>query len=122
MTKVGKILQACKALSSDIVWEVKEKFNMNKEEERFLFNFLIPKLLKIAELSELPSTKHKENCEFEKNIKELEKGYFTIGEGETSGIITFGLDGIHIYDGWNSYPSIDFKYCPDCGIKIRKEK
>lgn len=62
--------------------------------------------------------KHKEGCDFESTIKEIDSVSWQIGEGEISGFVEISLQKINFNDGWNSYPDIIFNYCPVCGIKL----
>lgn len=62
--------------------------------------------------------KHKEGCEFESTIKNINSVSWNIDEGEISGFVEINLQKIHFNDGWNSYPDIIFNYCPVCGIKL----
>jgi len=60
---------------------------------------------------------HKKECDFKSIIKELNEGSWIVGEGEISGCILIDENKIIFSDGWNNYPNIDFKFCPECGKK-----
>jgi hypothetical protein len=40
------------------------------------------------------------------------------GDDDISGSLEIDKDGIHISDGWNDIPTIDFNFCPYCGTKL----
>lgn len=63
---------------------------------------------------------HKQNCKFEETINQLKERSFIIGEGEISGFIDVDFDSVSFDDGWNPLPSIYFKYCPFCGVELKK--
>jgi len=65
----------------------------------------------------MKTIKHKEGCEFESTIKEIDSVSWKIGEGECSGYLDISVKKISFNDGWNIYPII-FNYCPFCGIKL----
>jgi hypothetical protein len=62
---------------------------------------------------------HSKDCDFLKCIIELNKGSFKIGKGEISGYIDISKYKISFDDGWNTYPDIDFIFCPICGTKLK---
>lgn len=65
-----------------------------------------------------------ENCcceELKEFLNTLKGVSFSVGEGETSGSIELShsndLWSVYFNDGWSSYPSLDLKFCPYCGVK-----
>lgn len=54
-------------------------------------------------------------------IDNLDGIYFPVGEGEVSGgvelVKSSDVWSVSFSDGWNSYPDLEIKFCPYCGIK-----
>lgn len=63
---------------------------------------------------------HLTGCQFEKIVSAASKGTWVSGTGEISGYIDINYDCISFNDGWNYYQSLDFIYCPCCGVKLLK--
>ena len=62
---------------------------------------------------------HLLHCKFEKNIKELESWSWSSGIEEISGSVDISKERIVFSDGWSTYPALEFKFCPECGVKLR---
>ena len=60
---------------------------------------------------------HLKSCNFTQRLKVLASP-FHVGDGEMSGTIWVEKDKITFSDGWNSYPDIDFIFCPICGVRL----
>lgn len=61
---------------------------------------------------------HLKDCDFKERIKELQQGSWRDGDGEISGYVDIEESRISFSDGWNSFPDIEFKYCPICGVLL----
>lgn len=61
-------------------------------------------------------------CEELKDFISILKGVcFDVGEGEVSGSIELmefnQIWSVTFNDGWSSYPELEIRFCPYCGIK-----
>ena len=51
-------------------------------------------------------------------MKELQESDITgSGSGEFALYVWVQMERVSFSDGWNIYPSIEFNYCPYCGVK-----
>lgn len=64
---------------------------------------------------------HLEGCDFKDRIKKINCGSWYSGKGEISGYINVEEKEIYFDDGWNSYPSIPFNFCPVCGVRLNEK-
>ena len=62
---------------------------------------------------------HLKDCDFQETIKQLQNGSWTSGSGEISGSVDISEECILFSDGWDFFTSIEFIFCPICGVKLK---
>ena len=63
------------------------------------------------------SIKHKVDCDFESIIEKLDHNW-SLGCDDRSDYIIISTKEIYVNSECGNYPSLEFTYCPNCGVEL----